>query len=82
VCLVTEQSYNNCMNKPKSFELLTNINCYDTEALIISNLAKKYNTTEAVVVRSLLNSNDNNVFEDALGWFKHSNCDEHISPVR
>ena len=52
-----------------NYELLTNINTYEKEALQIRKLAYTYGVSEAIIMRSLINSADNETFDSAVKWF-------------
>jgi len=53
----------------KSFELLTNVTAYETEAKVISNYAKHYGVSEAIIVRSLLNTAEDFTLDQAIKWY-------------
>jgi len=50
----------------RNYELVTNIISYEKEAKHISNIAKTYGVSEAIVLRSLIASSEDLVFHDAM----------------
>ena len=56
----------------RNYELVTNVIGYEKEAKQISNIAKTYGVTEAVVLRSLMASAEDVVFHDAMIHFSES----------
>jgi hypothetical protein len=60
----------------RNYELVTNVLSYEKEAKQISNIAKVYGVTEAIVLRSLMASSEDIVFHDAMVHYiekeKHS----------
>lgn len=60
----------------KKFELVTNIIGYEKECKLISNIAKEYGVTEAIVLRSLLASSESSVFHSAINWYKDTDVNK------
>jgi len=57
----------------RQYELVTTLIGYEKEIKQISKIAKSYNVTEAIVLRSLLAAAEDNVFHDAISHYSNVN---------
>lgn len=53
----------------RKFKLITNVNGFEDDCKFISNTAKAFNTTEAVIIKSLLQSAEQETFHAAVKYF-------------
>jgi len=53
----------------RNYELVTNVISYEKEAKQISNIARAYGVSEAIVLRSLMASAEDVVFHDAMNHY-------------